>query len=184
VEGGIDLVAVLTKLEAGIAMPRTVRQAILTRLARFDKPARDVLAAAAVLGRNCHYAELCQVSGVDELDGLVALDVLIAGEIFVATSDARRPYDFAHEKIRDVVYTEAGPARRRVLHRRALAALEQTAAPPGELAYHAERAELGEKARHYLQLAGDVVHTTVSVSDTLRWAMSAQVDIPPNDPRL
>jgi hypothetical protein len=28
-------------------------------------------------------------------------------------------------------------------------------AAPDVLAYHAERAELGEKARHYLQLAGD-----------------------------
>ena len=114
-----------------------------------------LVAAAAVLGRNCHYAELCQVSGVDELAGLAALDALLAGQILIETPDAQRPYDFAHDKIRDVVYTEAGHSRRRVLHGRALTALEQAAAPPAELAYHAERAELNEKARHYLQLAGD-----------------------------
>ena len=154
-EGGVDPVAVLAKLNAGVTMPQTVRQAILARLDKFDQPARTLLAAAAVLGRNCHYAELCQVSGVDELAGLAALDALLAGQILIETPDAQRPYDFAHARIRDVVYTEAGHSRRRVLHGRALTALEQAAAPPAELAYHAERAELNEKARHYLQLAGD-----------------------------
>lgn len=139
--GGIDPVAVLARIEAGLTIPKTLRQAILTRLDKFDQTARSLLAAAAVLGRNCSYAELCQVAGVEELAGLPALDALLARQILVHTPGASRPYDFAHTMIRDVVYAEAGDTRRRVFHRRALSALEQSGAPTAELTYHAQQAD-------------------------------------------
>jgi predicted ATPase len=43
-------------------------------------------------------------------------------------------YSFSHENIRQVAYTESGHARRQVLHRSALEVLEESGAPPAELA--------------------------------------------------
>jgi hypothetical protein len=42
--------------------------------------------------------------------------------------------------VREVLYAELGPARRRRLHRRALALLEAEGAPAAELAWHAAAA--------------------------------------------
>ncbi len=154
--GPIDLAEVLRQVDAGLSMPHSVRQTILNRLEKFDQTARSLLAAAAVLARDFRYEELCQVSGVDELAGLNALDDLLAGQLLVESNDSRRPYNLAHDKIRDVVYTEAGHSRRRVYHRRAFHALQQAALPPAELAYHAEQAGLAAEARVELRkAAGD-----------------------------
>ncbi len=153
--GEVDPLEVLVRIETGVALPPTVRKAVLSRLAKQGQTATDLLAAAAVLGRRCRFEEMCQISGVDELAGLPALDALLDGQLLIDTGDSRTPYAFAHDKIRDVVYTEAGHSRRRIFHQRAVVALEP-AAPAAELAYHAEQARLTDKARHYLQLAGDV----------------------------
>ena len=63
-------------------------------------------------------------------------------------------YCFAHELIRDVVYTELGEARRHFLHQRALARLETEGAAAAELAYHALAA--GEAATIIQGLAEDI----------------------------
>ena len=60
-------------------------------------------------------------------------------------------YDFSHDRIRDVAYEELSPPRRRLLHRRVAAALEQAhAAAPGDvsgqLAAHYEQAGLPDRA--------------------------------------
>ena len=153
--GPIDLSSVVAQIEAGLPMPVTVRQGILARLARLDEKARMLLVAASVLGRNCRFEEMCQVSGVDDLAGLPALDVLLAGRLIVETGDLHQPYSFAHDKIRDVVYTEAGYSRRRIFHRRALRTLERAEAPTAELAYHALAAQEWELAFRYSLQAAD-----------------------------
>ena len=68
------------------------------------------------------------------MEGLPALDELLTSRLLLETDDPNRPYRFTHDKIRDVVYTEAGNARRRIFHRRAFEALEAaTAAYPEPL---------------------------------------------------
>jgi tetratricopeptide (TPR) repeat protein len=62
-------------------------------------------------------------------------------------------YRFTHDKIREVVYLEAGTARRRIFHRRALDALE--AAPSAQRARHALAAGLDEPAVRLSLAAGD-----------------------------
>ena len=153
--GPVDAAALLRAVEAGPSLPQTVRQAILHRLDPFDHTARSLLAAAAVLARDFRYEELCQVAGIEELAGLAALDGLLAGQLIVESKVTPRPYNLAHDKIRDVVYTEAGHSRRRIYHRRAFLALQQAAQPPAELAFHAEQAGLVPEARTYLRQAAD-----------------------------
>ena len=139
-----------------LPMPPNVRQVILTRLGRLSETAGALLTAGAILGRACSFERLCQVSGVAELGGLAALDELLKSQLLLeTTADLLRPYTFAHDKIRDVVYTEAGEARRRIYHRRALAALQAGPAPAAELAHHALAGRLLEPAFRYSLAAGD-----------------------------
>jgi predicted ATPase/predicted negative regulator of RcsB-dependent stress response len=138
-----------------LPMPPNVREVILTRLGHLSATARVLLVAGAVLGRACSFERLCQVSGVEELEGLVALDELVKSQLLLESADLPRPYTFAHDKIRDVVYTEAGDARRRIYHRRAFTALQIDAAPAAELAHHALAARLLEPAFRYSVIAGD-----------------------------
>lgn len=140
-------------------VPPGVREAILARL---GPDASTLLAAAAVLGRPSGFEDLRQVAGMDEDEGLSALEeALTSGLLREVAGDAAPPvgdgpdaYACAHDKIRDVIYTEAGGARRRVYHRRALETLEEEA-PAAELAHHALAAGLSDEAFRHLLGAGD-----------------------------
>jgi predicted ATPase/DNA-binding SARP family transcriptional activator len=146
-----------------LPMPPNVREVILTRLGRLSETAGALLVAGAVLGRACSFERLCQVSGVEELEGLLALDELVKSQLLLESAEVPRPYTFAHDKIRDVVYTEAGDARRRIYHRRAFTGLQTAAAQhpersrraAAELAHHALAARLLEPAFRYSVTAGD-----------------------------
>jgi DNA-binding SARP family transcriptional activator len=141
--------------ERQLPMPPNVREVILSRLGRLSESATSLLAAGAVLGRASSYERLCQVAGVEELGGLSALDELLKSRLLFETADTAHPYTFAHDKIRDVAYTEAGDARRRLYHRRALVALQAESAPSAELAHHALAARYPEPAFRYSVAAGD-----------------------------
>jgi tetratricopeptide (TPR) repeat protein len=65
------------------------------------------------------------------------------------------------------VYTEAGDARRRIFHRRALDALQAAAAPPATLAHHAREAGLSEPAFRFSVAAGDAALRLFVVRDAI-----------------
>ena len=78
----------------------------------------SLLAAGAILG---------QVAQLALQDGLAALDEALQSLLLRESSHRREgrggiSYHFAHDKIREVVYAEAGDARRRVFQSRAYAA--------------------------------------------------------------
>jgi tetratricopeptide (TPR) repeat protein len=129
--------------------------------------AAALLTAAAVMGRPCRFERLVQVAGLAENESLLALDELLPGRLLLETHRAARPYTLAHDKIRDVVYTEAGAARRQVYHRRAFAALEARSAPASELAHHALAAQLFEPAFRYSLAAGDEAMALFAVRDAV-----------------
>jgi DNA-binding SARP family transcriptional activator len=132
-----------------------IRDVVLSRLEWLSQPAAAVLAAAAVIGRNCSYTFLCNVSGTGEQDSLNALDELLSARMIVEIRNEARPYTVSHDRIREVVYAQLSEARQQVFHRRALAALTEAKAPPAELAHHALLAkEWGFAFQHSLS-AGD-----------------------------
>jgi hypothetical protein len=152
-----------------------VRQLILTRLNRLSAEAMILLTAAAIIGRPTHFQELCQIIAAEEDKLLPALDELLQQQLLLETADFRYPYSFSHDKIRDVIYTQAGDARRRLYHRRALAVLEQEGAPPGELAHHALAARLPEAAYHHSLAAGDAALALFAVTDAIHHYEQARV---------
>jgi len=120
-------------------VPSTVWAVIRARLDRLSPKGLVFLAAGAVLEQGITFERLCAISHLEEDEGLPALDELISSRLLVEGAPPDRPgaHVFAHNMIREVVYTEAGDARRRLFHRRTLDILEASQAPPAVLAHHA-----------------------------------------------
>ncbi len=134
-------------------IPNSVRAAILDRLTRLTSDAATLLSAAAVLGQAATFEQLTAVAGIEEMAALDALEELAAKRLLVESSQNAERYLVAHDKIRDVVYEECSVVRRKVLHRRAVAALCQ--GNPARIAYHALAAGMAAEAFRYSIVAGD-----------------------------
>jgi len=140
-------------------IPASVRDMIRARLESLSASALSLLMAGAVLGQGFTFELLLRVASLAEEDALSALDELVLNGFFStgeqqlsiyhqrpAHTGANRGYFFSHDKVRDVVYTEIGAARRRILHQRALEVLQVEQRPAAELVEHALAAELAELA--------------------------------------
>ena len=158
-------------------LPESVRAAIRAQLSRLGGAASRLLAAGAVLGHGFTFERLIRVAELGEEEGLSALDEALAGRLVVEARGGRVPsdsYAFAHDKIRDVAYTEAGAARRRVFHRRALEVLHNEGAPASELARHALNAGEAETTFRHLVAAGDEAMAVFAVKDAIAFYEQAR----------
>ena len=159
-------------------LPRSVREVIRARLSRLSAEASELVRAGAVLERGFDFESVVGVAGLGEAEGLRRLDELIERHLVREETSVRKEeeeplvhpgatYSFTHEKIRQVVYTEMGHARRRLLHRRAFEVLEQGGAPAAQLARHALAGGLAEQAFGYSVAAGDQAMQVFAVRDAL-----------------
>ena len=112
-------------------VPATVRDAVLARSARLSSAARDVLRAAAVLGRRFEPELLRRVAERDE----AAVRECQAGGMLTLEGDTLQ---FRHELAQRTIREGMTSSERRELHGRALAMLRRLkAADPARLAHHA-----------------------------------------------
>ncbi len=167
--GGFDFSAALDHVQATsrVLLPPGVREVIKARLAQHSKNARELLLAASVLGQACSFSLLCQVADLEEIPSLEAIENLLDSHLLVERSDDRKPYQTAHDYIREVVYSESREVRRRIFHRRALIALEADRAPSAECAYHALAALLDEPAFRFSLAAGNEALATYAYTESL-----------------
>ena len=179
----IDLAASWNRLQNNPQniIPPKIRDVVLARMQRLSESAMSLLMAAAALERQAQEQRLYQIANLEEADGLPALLELLNSGLLVEHGMEKRPYQFSHSTIREVAYTEAGEARRRLFHRRAFAGLEQDNAPPAELAFHALAARLDEPACRYAILAGEVAQIACAYNDALAHYDQAR-DIVPETP--
>src|SRR5712691_1094006 len=148
----------------------SVRSMILARLARLKPPARQLVQASAVLGNQATAKLLWQLAEVEVQPGIEGLEEAIgSGILREEEAGVGRPgnYRFAHDLIRDAVYTELGAARRQVLHQRALALLLTEGAAAAELAYHAMASGETRAAYRYSMQAGDEALAVFAVDDAI-----------------
>ena len=143
-------------LGQAVRVPSTVRAVILSRLNRLSPHAFALLAAGATLEQRLTFERLCATANVSEDAALPALDELVSSRLLIegVLPTAASAYTFLNDMIRDVVYTEAGDARRRLFHRRALEFLAAAKDPAAVLAHHALVAGLAEAAFHHSLAAG------------------------------
>ena len=148
---------------ADLDLPRSVREAVVTRLDRLSSDAQRVAAMAAVIGTRAPYDVLDAVVGMPRTTLVEAIDELRRQHILDERRESDRiVYDFSHPILRDVIYQEMGLARARLLHAAVADALERHYGRAAdehadELAYHFARADARDvtpKATRYLALAG------------------------------
>lgn len=138
------------RLEIGeLAVPQSIKEAIGRRLDRLSPDSVEVLQQAAVLGKSFSFTELAAGNlPVKKEDILLdGLDEAIAAQLVRSLGDDR--FAFTHDKIREVLYEEQNPVRRRRLHQRMGEGLEQL--------YSGKKidAHIQELAFHFLQ-SGDL----------------------------
>jgi DNA-binding SARP family transcriptional activator/tetratricopeptide (TPR) repeat protein len=97
-------------------VPAAARALLSARLEPVSETGRQVLSAAAVLGRSFGIDTVREVSGRSEEETASALEELVRRGLLRERED---DYDFAHHLLRGVVLDETGLARRRLLHARA-----------------------------------------------------------------
>lgn len=165
-------------------IPAGLRELILDKLRPLSAHASDMLTAGAVIGGDFGFESLLVVAGRGEALGLSALDGLVSARLLEESgTPSGGTYSFTHDKIRDVVYTEAGEARREVFHRRALEYLEDRGAPAAELARHALAAGLRQEASRRLLEAAEDAMAVFAAGDAVGYYERAQelLEDPPPD---
>jgi tetratricopeptide (TPR) repeat protein len=139
-----------------LTVPQSVKEAIGRRLNRLSEVAVDVLRTAAALGKNFVFRELAGASPANEDALLDALDEASGAQLIRAAPGAEETFAFTHDKIREVLYEELNPIRRRRLHQRIGDALEMLL---GTQAGQVADARIDERApdlAHHYSLAGDL----------------------------
>jgi DNA-binding SARP family transcriptional activator len=156
-------------LGEAVRVPSTVHTVIRARLNRISPNAFSLLAGAAVLEQQITFERLCAISNVSEDLTLPALDELLSSRLLVEALQpgAASGYTFTNDMVRDVVYTEAGDARRRLFHKRALEILEATGSSAAVLAHHALAAGLTQAAFRHCLAAGREALRISAVSEAI-----------------
>jgi predicted ATPase len=154
------IAASMTDADRDWRVPQTVRDLLRERVAGVGDADRQLLTAAAVIGRSFSFDALRDASGRNEDETVAAIERLLAGGFFRVASEVgdNSRYDFNHERLRAYVYEEASPARRRLLHRRVAEALARdrrnARALAGSIGLHYQLAGHDEEAALHFEAAG------------------------------
>ena len=176
--------------EVQVQVPETVEKLVLARVDVLSPVARELLAAAAVLGRRFTEPLLARVAG-----DASALPQLLAAELVLETPRGIvTEYRFRHHLIQEAVYGSLLKRRRQELHGRAAEATEAAFAGRlderlGVLAHHWEAAGEYERALDYHARAGVAAETIGATAEALdQYAAAcqaaAELGLDARDPRV
>lgn len=155
-----------------VVVPGSIKSVLGSRLERVAKSTRELLRLAAVIGRNFTLDLLTEASPQDDESIQWAIEEALRFQLIEVEKILDRPdqlspleinvhYQFQHALIRETLYEELRPLRRRRLHRQVAQAMEAALAhnliepAPAILAYHFIAAAEDEKAVPYLRQAGE-----------------------------
>jgi tetratricopeptide (TPR) repeat protein len=163
--GGWDLSAAI---DASIARPRSIREAIGEQAMRLSVETQQVLAAAAVIGVQFDLDALRAVMRADEWLVLDCLDEAIRNR-FVAEEDcATGVFRFQNQAYRESVYARLPEGSRTHLHRQTAAHLCQRLGSNPELAsevsHHFEGCQEWKEAYGFARAAADYASQQLSFS--------------------
>ena len=163
-------------------VPSAVRGAIRVEFEALSAQAREVAAAAAVVGDPFDLDLVISASEASEADILDGLDHLCLSGL-VRTTSAPRVFEFRHPLVRTAVYQLTLPGTRIARHRRIAGHLRERDANPVERARHVENS-----ARHgdmdavdVLGRAAESVLARAPVS-AIRWLTTALSLVPASQP--
>ncbi len=142
----------------GAAPPR-VQAVIAARLAQLSPAAYELAGIAATIGRPFSFDLLAKATDWDEESLSGALEQLWQRRII--DGQGAGSYDYTHDLLREVAYSELSPVRRRSLHRRVARALEELHGSElesvvGWLAAHYDEAGMADRAIQCYRAAAEV----------------------------
>ncbi len=122
-------------------LPRAVHDLLARRIARLGRGQRDILAVAAVLGRDFDAETLAAACDRDEDEVLDALDAGLATAVVKRSPRAATSLTFAHALLPRVLQAGVNPLRLRRVHERVGRALESRGdVTTADVARHFDRA--------------------------------------------
>lgn len=136
-------------------IPAGIRDLVRTRVVACGAAARQVLAAAAVIGGGFDPELVREVSGRPTEEVADAIDELAAHRIVL---ERQGSLELDHELTRSVVLDDLGMGRRRLLHRRAADALIRRVGrrrAPADVAAHLQAAGDDARAAEWFEAAGE-----------------------------
>jgi len=148
-----------------VAVPETVRDAVLVRCGDLDSEGRAAAEAAAVAGERFELEPLIELVGEDGIGELLEVGLL-------HECDQGRAA-FRHALVREALYRDVPWLRRRELHRQLAEHLEARGAAAVEVAPHWLGAHDEERARRQLLLAADSYETAHAYRDAAGMARHA-----------
>jgi hypothetical protein len=144
-----------------VHVPRGIKEVLGKKLERLDEESRHVLSAAAVIGREFSFPVLREVTGLDEDRLIDIVEKCLHARLLVDRHvPGEEVYAFADSQLRDVLYEDISPVRRRRHHLKVGEAVEKVYAGKVDdhleaLAYHFLEGNDPSKAIDYSQKAGD-----------------------------
>ncbi len=150
----------LTRAVSSLQVPASVHAILAARIDRLSPEDKPLLQAAAVVGKDVPLILLEGVGDLDENGLTLGLTRLQAAEFLYETSLFPEPeYTFKHALTHEVAYGSLLAERRRALHARVVGTIEARFADRlpehvEQLAHHAFRGEVWDKAVRYMREAG------------------------------
>jgi predicted ATPase len=144
-----------------VHVPRGIKEVLGKKLERLDEECSHVLSAAAVIGREFSFPVLGEVTGLGETKLIDIIDKCMHARLVVDRHiPGEEVYAFADTQLRDVLYEDISPVRRRRHHLKVGEAVEKVHARKIDdyleaLAYHFLEGNDLSKAVDYAQKAGD-----------------------------
>jgi tetratricopeptide (TPR) repeat protein len=166
-----------------VDVPDKIRLVVGRRLDRLGKSGRQILTAAAIIGRSFGFKLLQTVlSHVDVDDLLTAIEEAERLGLVVSSSESTQaPFQFSHELIRQTLLADASLPRRQLLHLRVADAIEKAYAEvmsdnAVEIANHLSQAGSlvdGQRLALHLEAAGKKALEGSAYEEALRHFQSA-----------
>ena len=152
-------------------IPPRVQAVITARLGQVPHPARFVAGLAATIGRAFSFEVLS--AAYEQSDEILVEALEELWQRHIIREQGTGTYDFSHDKLREIAYSEISPMRRRLLHNQVARALEivhQSQLDPlsGQLASHYDRAGQPKKAVMYLHRAARYAKDVHANADAIR----------------
>ncbi|BAH38072.1 MAG TPA: HDIG domain-containing protein [Gemmatimonas aurantiaca] len=161
--------------DSSSALPAAIGDLLAQRVESLSRPHREILALAAILGREFDPSVLVAACDAAESTVHEALDEGLSSSVLITTEHLQHTLAFAHGLLTELLLAEVNPLRRQQLHARvAQAVATREAADSGTLARHYDRAGMSSQAFSAAIEASEQAHRVFAYEMAIEWCRVAQ----------
>ncbi len=160
---------------SSLPLPEQVRAIVSQRLQRLSAHAKQLVAVAAIIGREFDFPILERAAAMSAREAAEGVEELVRQRMLHGVGEH---FDFSHDRIREVACTQILPPRRKLLHGLVAKALEEVYAENlephyGALGVHYREGEVWDKSTLYLHKAGASAAMRSAHRDAMEYFNSA-----------